>query len=149
MVRFENDLVILEPGDDIFVFRLVTINDQEISTFTDFERRPVLVIVAALFVALLLLFAGWHGVRSLISLLVSVAAVIFVLAPPLLAGYPPVLTSIGVAGVVLAMVPFGTHGFNPRGGEVALRFGGKHFGAGVRRSFSAVDTPLRQLTNQH
>lgn len=121
VVRFENDLVILEPGDDIFLYRLVTIQGQEIITFADFERRPVLAIVTIVFVVLLLVFAGWHGLRSLASLLLSVAAIIFLLVPALLAGYNPVLASVGIAGAVLALVLFGTHGFSPR---VWIAFGG-------------------------
>ena len=121
VVRFENDLVELEPGDNIFLYRLVSIQGQEIITFADFERRPVLVIVSIVFVALLLLFAGWHGLRSLVSLLLSVAAIIFLLVPALLAGYNPVLASVGIAGAVLALVLFGTHGFSPR---VWIAFGG-------------------------
>jgi uncharacterized membrane protein len=121
VVRFENDLVELEPGDNIFLYRLVSIQGQETITFADFERRPVLVIVSIVFVALLLLFAGWHGLRSLVSLLLSVAAIIFLLVPALLAGYNPVLASVGIAGAVLALVLFGTHGFSPR---VWIAFGG-------------------------
>ena len=121
VVRFNNDLVILEPGDDIFVFRLVNINGIESVTFADYERRPVLVVISAIFIFLLVLFAGWHGIRSLISLLVSIAAIIFVLVPALLAGYNPMLASVGIAGAVLALVLFGTHGFNPR---TFIAFGG-------------------------
>jgi uncharacterized membrane protein len=121
VVRFENDLVMLEPGDNIYLYRLVTIQGQEIITFADFERRPVLAFVAVVFVVLLLLFAGWHGLRSLVSLLLSVAAIIFLLVPALLAGYNPVVASVGIAGAVLALVLFGTHGFSPR---VWIAFGG-------------------------
>lgn len=121
VVRFENDMVELAPGDDIFVFRLETISGVETILFADFERRPVLVILAAVFVGLLVLFAGWHGIRSLLSLLVSVGAIVFVLVPALLAGYDPVLTSVGIAAVVLACVLFGTHGFKPR---TYMAFGG-------------------------
>lgn len=121
VVRFENDLAVLEPGDNIFLYRLVTIQGQEIITFADFERRPVLAIVSIVFIVLLVLFAGWHGLRSLASLLLSIAAIIFLLVPALLAGYNPVLASVGIAGAVLALVLFGTHGFSAR---VWIAFGG-------------------------
>jgi uncharacterized membrane protein len=121
VVRFENDLAVLEPGDDIFLYRLVTIQGQEIITFADFERRPVLAVVSMVFIVLLIVFAGWHGLRSLASLLVSVSAIIFLLVPALLAGYNPVLASVAIAGAVLALVLFGTHGFSPR---VWIAFGG-------------------------
>lgn len=162
VVRFENDLVVLEPGDNIFVFRIVTETGEEIITFADFERRPVLVFVGGIFVVLLLLFAGWHGLRSLVSLLVSVAAIIFLLVPALLAGYNPVLASVGIAGAVLALVLFGTHGFRARVwiaflgtffavtitgilayvASGAMRLTG--FGADVRRSVATVDFVLLQ-----
>lgn len=121
VVRFTNDVVVLEPGDDIFLFRFVTMTGDEQISFADYERRPVLLFVSIVFVVLLLLFAGWHGVRSLLALGVSIAAIVFVLVPALLAGYPPVATSIGIAGVVLALVLFGTHGFAPR---TYIAFGG-------------------------
>lgn len=127
VVRFENDIVELEPGDDIYVFRIIPINGDEVVTFADYERRPVLVWLTLIFIALLVGFAGWHGVRSLVSLLASIAAVLFLLVPALLKGYDPVMTSVGIAGAVLAFVLFGTHGFKPR---VFIAFGGT-FGAVV------------------
>jgi uncharacterized membrane protein len=143
VVRFENDLVELEPGDDIFLYRLVTINGQEIITFADFERRPVLVIVSVIFVTLLLLFAGWHGLRSLVSLLLSVAAIIFLLVPALLAGYNPVVASVGIAGAVLALVLFGTHGFGPR---VWIAFGGTFSAVTITGIIAYIASDAMRLT---
>lgn len=111
---FTNDLVELEPGDSIFVNRLVGIDDSEWFEFKDADRRGSLLWLAAFFVTLLILFAGKQGLRALLSLLGSVLAILFILVPLLLKGYPPVLTSIGVAGVILALVLFGTHGINAR-----------------------------------
>jgi uncharacterized membrane protein len=143
VVRFENDMVVLEPGDNIFLYRMVTIQGQEIITFADFERRPVLVVISIIFVALLLLFAGWHGLRSLISLLLSVAAIIFLLVPALLAGYNPVLASVGIAGAVLALVLFGTHGFSPR---VWIAFGGTFSAVVVTGIVAYVASDAMRLT---
>jgi len=143
VVRFENDLAVLEPGDNIFLYRLVTIQGQEIITFADFERRPVLVVVSIIFIALLLLFAGWHGLRSLISLLLSVAAIIFLLVPAILAGYNPVLASVGIAGAVLALVLFGTHGFSPR---VWIAFGGTFSAVVVTGIIAYIASDAMRLT---
>lgn len=114
VVYFESELVLLKPGDKIFLFWTQTITGQEYFTYADFERRTPLLIVSLLFIGMLVLFAGWQGARALLSLLVSVAAIVFVLVPALLAGYDPVLVSVGIAGVILAVVLFGTHGFTPR-----------------------------------
>lgn len=117
----ETETVTLEPGDDIFVMRTVTINGDEYLIYSDFERRPVLLMLVFLFVALLLVLSRWHGVRALLSLCASVGAILFLLVPALLAGYDPALTTIAVAAVVMAFVLFGTHGINPC---TTIAFGG-------------------------
>jgi uncharacterized membrane protein len=114
VVRFENELVQLAPGDRIFVNRMVSVNGVEFISYADFERRPTLLVIMVVFVAMLLLFSGWQGVRALVSLGGSIAAILFLLVPALLAGYDPVLASISIAAAILALVLFGTHGFNPR-----------------------------------
>lgn len=114
VVRFENEMVTLKPGDQIFVHHTIDVHGEEYFTYADFERRPVLVVVALVFLSLLLVFSGWQGVRAIFSLGGSIAAIFFVLVPAFLAGYDPVLTTVGIAGAILAMVLFGTHGINPR-----------------------------------
>ena len=114
VVRFENEMVLLEPGEKIYVNRTVTADGQEYISYADHERRPVLIVIAVLFMLMLLVFSGWQGLRALISLAGSIAAIFFLLVPALLAGYNPVLSSVVIAGAVLAMVLFGTHGITPR-----------------------------------
>ncbi len=114
VVRFENELVKLEPGDQIFVNHLVTIGGEEIFTYADYERRPVLIFIALAFVILLLSLSGWQGARALLSLAGSITAIFFLLVPALLAGWNPALASVGIAGAILALVFFGTHGFTLR-----------------------------------
>lgn len=114
VVSFENDYIIVDEGDRIFVNRLETINGDEYYVLKDVDRRSYLIILTVLFVGLLLWFAGMQGVRALLSLGLSIAAILFVLVPALLAGYSPAFVSLGVAGAILALVLFGTHGINPR-----------------------------------
>lgn len=106
-----NEVVTLAPGDNIVVNRVVEINGEETIVYSDFERRPALIGVAVLFVVLLLVLSRWQGLRALVSLLASIAAILFILVPALLAGYDPALTSVGIAALILALVLFGTHGF--------------------------------------
>lgn len=114
VARLENDLVVLKEGDRIFVDRLVAIDGTEYYQFKDVERRPQLLYLAGFFVALVLLFAGWQGLRAVGSLILSIAAILFLLVPALLNGYSPVLASLGIAAVILAATLFLTHGINPR-----------------------------------
>jgi uncharacterized membrane protein len=143
VVRFESELVPLKKGDKIIVNRIKTIGGEEYVTYADFERRPVLIFVMGLFVVMLLVFSGWQGLRALASLAGSIFAIFFLLVPALLAGINPVLASIGIASVILALVLFGTHGFNPR---ATIAFFGT-FGAVVMTGIIAlVSTEAMRLT---
>ena len=132
-VTFENDLIPVAVGDDIFVHHTITINGDEYFYLRDVDRRFELFVLAALFVILLWWFAGRQGLRALASLALSIAAILFVLIPAMLAGYDPILVSLLVAGMILAIVLFGTHGLNPRS---LTAFGGT-FGAVLLTSLIA------------
>ncbi len=114
IVTFENDLVTLSPGDKIFINHLVDINGIDFYQFKDVDRRFSLVWLGLLFVVLLIWFSRWHGLRALLSLGLSITAILFVLVPALLAGYNPIWVSLGVSGVILGLIFFITHGINPR-----------------------------------
>jgi len=114
VVELENDLTVLEEGDRIFVNRLERIDGSEYYLFKDYDRRGMLLMLGGLFFALLVVFAGWQGVRAVASLLLSVGAIFFVLVPLLLDGYSPVVVSMCVASIILALVLFGTHGVAAR-----------------------------------
>jgi uncharacterized membrane protein len=143
VVRFENELVTLEPGDRIFVDRMVSVNGVEFINYADFERRPTLVVLAVIFVGMLVVFAGWQGMRALFSLGLSVAAIFFLLVPALLAGYSPVMSSVLIAGVVLALVLFITHGINPRS---LIAFAGTISAVIVTGVIATISTSTMRLT---
>jgi uncharacterized membrane protein len=114
VVRLENDLVVLSAGDKIFVNRLVTIDDSEYFTFKDVERRSPLVLLVLIFVGLVVWLSGRQGVRAVLSLGLSIGAILFLLIPALLAGYSPALASLAISGLILSVTLFLTHGFKPR-----------------------------------
>jgi uncharacterized membrane protein len=111
VVRFENDLMVLDVGDKIFVNRLIAIDGEEYYTFKDIERRPQLFILAAVLMVLVVAFARWQGLRAVLSLVLSVLAILFLLVPALLAGYDPAFASFAIAAIILALTLFLTHGF--------------------------------------
>lgn len=143
IVSVTSEKVILEAGDSIYVNRIVDISGNEYVTFADFERRPVLYFVAALFVVMLLFFSGWQGVRALLSLGGSIAAIFFLLIPALLAGYDPAITSVLIAGIVMVFVLFGTHGINPR---TTIAFVGTYSAVIVTGIIAYVSVDLMRLT---
>ncbi len=113
-VVFENDLMKLEVGDSIYVNRLESIDGVEYYTFKDADRRFALVSLVLFFVVVLVTFSRFHGVRALMSLCLSVLILFYVLVPLLLQGYSPVLMSVMVAGPMLAVALFLTHGVRSR-----------------------------------
>lgn len=113
VVVFENEAVPLQLGDRFFLNYLQTQQGDEFFLYKDYDRRWQLLALGGLFVLLMLSFGGWQGVRALSSLALSIAAILFVLVPLLLAGYNAALVSLLVAGVILALVLFGTHGLRP------------------------------------
>ncbi len=112
IIAFENELNEVAAGDRVFINRIVNIQGDEYYILKDVDRRFELVLLTLLFVGLILWLSGWQGIRALGGLLLSIAAIIFVLVPALLAGYDPALMSLLISGVILAIVLFGTHGLN-------------------------------------
>ncbi len=113
IVTIENDYMTLKQGQRFFLFHSIDGIDG-ISRYTvkDIDRRPVILIFIALFVAVVLIFSGKQGLRSLLGLLGSFFVILYILIPSLLHGYPPVITSTIVAAIILFFAIYFTHGFN-------------------------------------
>lgn len=143
VMSLDNDIMVLDVGDVIFVNRLVAIDDTEYLTFKDIERRPQLFWMALLMVVLVIGFSGWQGMRALFSLALSILAILFLLVPALLAGYEPALVSLLIAGVILASSLFLTHGFKPR---VMIAFIGTFSAVGVTCLLAWLSVDWLRLT---
>lgn len=113
ILTIENDYIALEKGDKFFLYHSIDgIDGRESYSVRDVDRRPVILFFIILFIAVVLLFSGKQGLRSLIGLAGSFFVILYILIPSLLAGYPPVLTSIFVATIILFFAIYFTHGFN-------------------------------------
>lgn len=113
ILTIQNDYIVLEEGDKFFLYHGIDgLDGRESYSVRDIDRRGVIFFFLFLFVAVVLLFSGKQGVRSLIGLAGSFFVILYVLIPSLLAGYPPVLTSTLVATIILFLAIYFTHGFN-------------------------------------
>jgi uncharacterized membrane protein len=80
----------------------------------DFERRTPMLILVALFVAVVLVFARWRGALSLAGLAISLALVLLFVVPSILDGNSPLLVAVvGSMAVALTTIPL-AHGRGPK-----------------------------------
>lgn len=111
---FDNELAELAVGNKVYINRVITINGDEMIILMDIDRRFELLVLGLFAIAVILFFSRGQGARALLSLGLSIGAIIFLLIPALLAGWNPALASLLIAGCILALVLFLTHGINPR-----------------------------------
>lgn len=112
VVTIENDFLVLKKGDKFFLFYSKDINGFETYAVRDIDRRATMIFFGVLFVLAVVALGGKQGLRSLLSLAGSFFVILYLLVPSLLKGYPPVITSIGVAAIILFLAIYLTHGFN-------------------------------------
>jgi uncharacterized membrane protein len=120
-VTFDNDYIQLEEGDVFYMDYMRTFEGQEFYLVREKDRTGALGILVALFIAVILAFGGWQGLRSLVSLGGSLLIIVYLLVPALAEGYSPIPISILIAALVLFCAIFFTHGFNMRS---VIAFGG-------------------------
>lgn len=143
LVTFENEFAELQAGDKVFVNRIETIAGDEYVILMDVDRRLPLLWLTLAFVLVTILFTGWQGVRAIFSLALSIAAIIFLLVPALLAGWNPALASLLIAGLILGLVIFLTHGLTPRS---YIAFAGTWAAVTVTCLFSYITVDMLHLS---
>jgi len=109
----------VDPGDSVRVIENVVppgadpIPGQEFS-FTDFERRRPMVLLALLFAGLVVLFGRVRGALSLVGLALSLAVVLLFVVPAILDGKSPLAVAVvGALAVMLATITL-AHGTGPK-----------------------------------
>ena len=107
-------------GDEVIVnistdpeFGFVAVNDR--------YRVPTLALLLGLFAVAVTVVGGWRGVRSLIALALTLAVIVKLVVPMILAGWDPAWVAIGAASGVTAATFLLTEG--ARRQTVAAAFG--------------------------
>jgi uncharacterized membrane protein len=113
-ITVEQDYLRLSKGDNFLVEEYLEEGQNPQYRLVDFDRRGGLSWLLVGFMVLILVFAKWQGLRSLVSLAASLLIIVYILIPLLLNGAPPILTSVIIATFILAVAIFFTHGFNRR-----------------------------------
>lgn len=105
---------IFQPGDTALV--LIHYSEDTILSVSmiDHYRVPTELILAAIFVVFLILFAGKTGVRALLSFVLTVLMLWKLLVPLYLKGYNPIIAGIVITLVLTVMIIALVYGFDRR-----------------------------------
>jgi uncharacterized membrane protein len=101
LLGLTNQALTFRAGDRVLVEHTRTSGGEHLLVITDYVRSRSLVWLTVLFVVLTLLVSRWQGVRSLLSMGLSVAVIVGFIVPQIVAGRDPVLvTVVGAAGLM-------------------------------------------------
>ena len=95
--------IIVNPGDKVILFCELTAGNITNAYISDYARDTGLTYLLITFVVAMIILGGLKGIKSLISLAITGAAIIFILLPAILAGYNPILLTILICTVVTAI----------------------------------------------
>ena len=108
-----NDYIRLRAGQKFYLSHVTNALDgTDRYAVYDVDRLPAVLFFVGLFVLCVMLFGGFQGLRGIVSLAVSLFAILYLLLPGILHGYSPLLLSLGVSSVIIVLGSYVTHGFN-------------------------------------
>lgn len=120
---------VVHPGDKVRVARNTVpagqqpggeldsadqLQEQDVYTIIDFERRAPLLFLAIAFALAVLAFGRWRGALSLVGLGVSLAIVVFFVAPAILDGSSPLLVALVASFAIMLSTIALAHGLGPK-----------------------------------
>ncbi len=101
-------------GDDLIVASVRPPEPQSLYRFADFDRRFVLIVVAALFAIVVVALGGWKGVSALAGLVASLAVMLIYVLPSILDGRNPLLVAVVGSAAIAFIAMYLAHGINRR-----------------------------------
>ena len=113
------DVPELEEGDRVVLLDVATSPPRYRYSFADFQRSTPMLWLAVAFVAVVIAFGRWPGVRALLGLAASGAVLIGFLVPSLLRDEPAVPVALAATAVIAFVALYLAHGVNT-GTTVAL-----------------------------
>src|SRR5581483_9717144 len=111
-VEFTNDYVMLKIDDDLYLSENPQPDGTVQYSMKDPYRINAIIMFLLIFLVLVWLFGGFQGLRGLVSLFGSLLLITFVLVPSILHGFSPFIASFGIAGIIIIVGSYITHGFN-------------------------------------
>lgn len=111
--KLEMDKIFV-PGDKALISIDIKDNKIQFVTLIDHYRVNLEIILFAAFILLLIIFAGWTGVRAILSFVFTVLMIWKVLIPCFLKGYNPILLSLLMVVALTTVTILLVSGFNQK-----------------------------------
>jgi uncharacterized membrane protein len=112
MGKMEFDSVFKEGDKVLVVLEFNKDGDIRIANVRDHYRINLELILVFIFVIALIFFAGWTGVKAMLSFVFTALLLWKVLLPAFLRGWNPILTSLSVVVILTAVIIFSVGGLN-------------------------------------
>ena len=103
---------VYEAGDQVQVLASLDPQGQTVYQISDYVRRGPLLILSLLFVGITLLVSFKRGALSLLAMALTFGVVFAVILPLILAGWNPIVVSLGAALLMIPITFYFSHGFN-------------------------------------
>lgn len=103
-----------QVGDAVVISKISDAVVEDQYYLNDFVRRPALLLLFCLFVALVLAVARWNGVSAIVGLAASFIIIFSFILPNIEAGYDPILVAIGGSLFIILISFYLTHGFSSK-----------------------------------
>ena len=134
------DIALYREGDTIIASVSVDENgDVYYVSVVTLVRVPYVIILAAIFLVLIGIIGRKKGLKTILALMFTVSAVVFVLVPLIASGYNPIVSSALVCIVISVVTLFVVGGFNRKAvASVLGTVGGLVCAAVITLTFSAL-----------
>ena len=141
------DLVV-EEGDRVLVGIQGSLEEMEEVYLKEFVRDRALFVLAGAFILLLLVIGRLKGLKTVITLGLTVLMIIYLLIPGILRGYSPILLAVAVSAVVTLITILIIGGINRKSVSAIIGILGGVFIAGVIALFVGGRIQLTGFSSQ-
>ena len=111
-VTVQDDSRRFKAGDEIQVYPTLGPSNEFLFYANDYVRRGGLLWLVIAFVAIAALVGRGKGLRAVIGMAISLAVILALIVPAIVAGWNPVLVAILGSSLILASSVYFVHGFN-------------------------------------
>lgn len=110
----------VKPGDEILLKVDGTKDNLTRVLINNYSRDGFLIYLTGLLVLLIVIVGRFQGIRTVIALAISIALILKVMVPLIIAGYNPILIAIIISGAIAFLTFMIVTGFNRKAGSATI-----------------------------